>query len=63
MLFEARNGAPVPVGQYASVEDALPELRRRTNCGLTYGKDLNNTLRLHMGKNYVGGVYEKKGDG
>ena len=62
VLFEARNGAPVPIGQYASVEEALLELKRLTNCDLTYGRNLNNTLRLHMGKNYIGGVYEKKGE-
>jgi len=63
VLFEARNGEPVPLGQYASVEVALTELKRLANCGLTYGKDLNNTLRRHLGKNYIGGVYENaKGD-
>ena len=63
VLFEARNGEPAPLGQYASVEEALPELMRLSNCGLTYGKNLNNTLRRHLGKNYIGGVYEKRGDG
>lgn len=63
VLFEARNGEPSPLRQYASVENALPELIRLTNSELTYGKNLNNTLRLHMGKNYVGGVYEKRKGG
>jgi len=60
VLFEARNGEPAPLGQYASVKEALPELKRLANSGLTYGRNLNNTLRLHMGKNYVGGVYENR---
>ena len=63
VLFEARNGEAFPIGQYASVEEALPELKRLINSGLTYGKDLNNTLRHHLGQSYIGGVYEEaKGD-
>jgi len=59
ILFEARNGEPVPLGQYPSAAEAVAEMKRLTNCGLTYGKDLNNTLRRHLGRNYIGGVYEK----
>jgi len=57
-LFGVENGAAVLLQRYSTADEALAELKRLTNSALTYGKNLNNTLRRHLGKNYVGGVFE-----
>lgn len=56
-LFEMVEGMPKELKTYPNVMEALKALRNNINSPLQYGCELNNALRLHLGKGYVGGVY------
>ncbi|MCL2627076.1 MAG: DegV family protein [Oscillospiraceae bacterium] len=61
VLFEMSHGIAKPIKQFNKENDAITELKKYINTELFYSKDLNNTLRYHLGESFIGGVYSRHG--